>query len=353
MWINRRQAISAGLTLLPASRCFLGRSDASFWPEPDFEEQTAESIATIKSGIEWLKRTENRQGGHGVDIGQPEDIGCSAMTGLALLANGSTPSQGPHKLHLRRIVNYLIGCVDAMPKGNITSKSGTQLQNKIGRQAHTFFALLFLSQVAGEVNVHNRVGAACAKLADTVVKAQSPRGDWGQESWAPTLGTVMGWTSLRSAHFAGFKVGGSPEKTAEHLMKQMNSNLVRREHWMHTLYKNATGIRVLYAMGKENEAVSEEAFKNVIRLVKTDNTAFNQAGGEEFLAFHLITETMLQKEDDDWKTWFPIVRDKMISVQNKDGSWTGHHCITSRTFCTAAAVLVLSAPNRYLPISQR
>jgi hypothetical protein len=39
-------------------------------------------------------------------------------------------------------------------------------------------------------------------------------------------------------------------------------------------------------------------------------------------------------------------------VQNGDGSWTGHHCITSRTFCTAAAVLVLSAPNRMLPISQ-
>jgi len=163
----------------------------------------------------------------------------------------------------------------------------------------------------------------------------------------------MGWTSLRSAHFAGFKVGGSPEKTAEHLIKQMQSNLGKQQHWMHTLYKNATGIRVLYAMGKDNEAVSKKAFKDVIALVKRNDTAFNQAGGEEFLAFHLITETMLQKEDEDWKAWFPIVRDKMVRVQNKDGSWTGHHCITSRTFCTAAAILVLSAPNRYLPISQR
>jgi len=39
-------------------------------------------------------------------------------------------------------------------------------------------------------------------------------------------------------------------------------------------------------------------------------------------------------------------------VQNGDGSWTAHYCITSRTFCTAAALLVLSAPNRMLPISQ-
>ena len=61
---------------------------------------------------------------------------------------------------------------------------------------------------------------------------------------------------------------------------------------------------------------------------------------------------MLQKGGEDWKIWFPTVRDKIVSVQNSDGSWTGHHCITSRTFCTAAACLVLSSPNRYLPISQ-
>jgi len=103
MWINRRQALSAGLTLLPASGSLLSAALSRPKPDNEFEELTPESVAAIKSGMEWLKRTENRQGGHGVDIGQPEDIGCSAMTGLALLATGSTPSQGPHKLHLRRI----------------------------------------------------------------------------------------------------------------------------------------------------------------------------------------------------------------------------------------------------------
>jgi len=121
---------------------------------------------------------------------------------------------------------------------------------------------------------------------------------------------------------------------------------------MHTLYKNATGLRVLYAMGLEEEDVAKDAFKQVMTLVKRNQTAFNQAGGEDHLAYHLITETMLQKGGDDWDNWFPVVRDKIIRVQNRDGSWTGHHCITSRTFCTAAACLTLSAPNRYLPISQ-
>ena len=360
MKFSRRGFLASGMPLLAVPT--LGVFQSKAWASgPRVEDKdkaevqleiTRESMDSVRRGLEWLKRTEGRKGGHGTDVNQPDDIGCSAMVGLALLANGSTPSQGPDKRHLKRITNYLIGCVDAMPNGNITGKKGTQLQNKIGLQAHTFFALLFLSQVCGEVGIHKKTGQAVGKLVKTVVGAQSKRGDWGQESWAPTLGTVMGWTSLRSSHFAGFRVGGSPEKTAEYLIGQMK-NLGKQQHWMHSLYKNATGIRVLYAMGKEEEDVAKKAFKDVLKLVTRDNTAFNQAGGEEFLAFHLITETMLQKEGEDWATWFPKVRDKMLDVQNKDGCWTGHHCITSRTFCTAAACLVLSAPNRYLPISQK
>ena len=364
MRFSRRRFIASGFSFaaIPAVPAIgFANTDHVFAARRFTEEETStpvieitdKSLEGVRKGLEWLKRTEGRKGGHGTDINQPDDIGCSAMVGLALLADGSTPSQGPNKTHLRRIVNYLIGCVEAMPNGNITSQQGTQLQNKIGRQAHTFFALLFLSQVCGEIGIHRKTRQAVQKLVDTVVNAQSSRGDWGQESWAPTLGTVMGWTSLRSSHFAGFTVGGSPEKTADHLMQQMKTSLNSRQHWMHSLYKNATGIRVLYAMGKESEDVSIKAFKDVLKLVTRDNTAFNQAGGEEFLAFHLITETMLQKEGNDWDVWFPKVRDKMLDVQNADGSWTGHHCITSRTFCTAAACLVLSAPNRYLPISQK
>jgi hypothetical protein len=94
-------------------------------------------------------------------------------------------------------------------------------------------------------------------------------------------------------------------------------------------------------------------FKKVEDLVSNKaNNVFTNAGGEEYIAFHLITECMLQAGGDDWKRWFPSIREGLVNSQNADGSWTGHHCITSRTFCTAAAILVLQSPNRFLPISQ-
>ena len=319
--------------------------------EPKASEHTSDSLQAIANGMKWLERAQVARGGYRSDAGQAEDIGCTALVGLAMLADGSTPIVGPNRLRLRAITNYLIKKIKVMPESNITSKTDTQLQGKIGLQAHSFFALLYLTQIAGESHLTEPTLESARKLCDAVTTAQLDNGSWGRTSWAPTLGTVMGWTSLRSAHFAGLDVGGSPEKTAKHLIESMEVQATQ-QNWMHQLYKNAAGIRVLYAMNKDDQPIVKSSFRDVLNLVKNDNTAFNQAGGEEYLAFHLITETMLQKGGEDWNTWFPEVRDKICGVQNADGSWTGHHCITSRTFCTAAACLVLSAPNRYLPISQ-
>lgn len=326
------------------------------WAQQDqFTETTRGSEESVQRATAFLMKTLHRDGGCGVDVGQNPDIGCTAMVGLALLSQGNTPIEGPRSQEVRDITSFLMRAVDVMPEDDITSAQQTQLQRKIGRHAHSFFALLFLSQVLGEGWNPKPVLTAVTKLAGTITKSQKSTGDWGGQSWAPTLGTVMGWVSLRGAHFAGLRVEASANKTAEYLVKSMQKTLKQKNsgNWMHTLYKNATGIRVLYAMGKDTETISKQAWKDVLSVVTKDNTPFTQAGGEEYLAFHLITETMLQKGGDDWRKWFPTIRDKIISVQNKDGSWTGKHCITSRTFCTAAAALVLTSPNRFLPISQQ
>ncbi|MEX2185627.1 MAG: prenyltransferase/squalene oxidase repeat-containing protein [Pirellulales bacterium] len=318
-------------------------------------EITAASKAATKRATDFLLRTFNNDDGCGTDVRHPSDIGCTAMVGLALLSQGHTVIEGELYKRVDRVLRYMLRTVAAMPPGNITSQFGTQLQNKIGVQAHTFFATLFLSQVIGEdSDEEKRVRRALTRLVDVIARQQTSDGHWGQESWAPMLGTVMGWVALRGAHYAGFRVQASAEKTATHIVKAMTTELGRHQQsWMHQLYKNATGVRVLYAIGKDEQPVARQAFESVLNLIKGSDSPFSQAGGEEFLSFHLITETMLQKGGGDWKSWYPLVREKLLSVQNSDGSWTGHHCITSRTFCTAAAVLVLSAPNRFLPISQQ
>ena len=338
-------------SLLLAPLLVLLQGSATLPDEPAFQEITPASQQAIERGTHWLLQTMHRDGGCGTDIDQPSDIGCTAMVGLVLLSQGNTPTQGPHSREVKQILTYILKAVSAMPSDDITPELNTQLQNKIGRHAHSFFAALFLSQAVGEDWDSDQVRRGLHKLAICISRAQQADGAWGNQSWAPMLGTVMGWVSLRGSASAGFRVEASASKTAVAIVRQMSQQLPSGS-WMHDLYKNATGIRVLYAMGKQDDDIARRAFQAVLDLVGKDNTAFAQAGGEEYLAFHLITECMLQAGGEDWRRWYPLVRDRVINVQNRDGSWTGHHCITSRTFCTAAALLVLQAPNRFLPISQ-
>jgi len=317
------------------------------------DEMTTQSQAAIRTGTAWMLQTMHRDGGCGTDVNQPSDIGCTAMVGLALLSQGNTPVQGPHSREVKQILGFILNAVNRMPSEDITPDTNTNLQAKIGRHAHSFFAALFLSQAIGEDWDSEQIRRGLHKLVICIGKAQQSDGSWGGQSWAPMLGTVMGWECLRGSVSAGFRVDASANRTAKKIVEQMGQQIQANSgDWMHDLYKHATGIRVLYAMGMADDAVTKKSFAAVLNLVSKDNTAFSQAGGEEYLAFHLITECMLQAGGENWNTWFPVVRDRIVGVQNKDGSWTGHHCITSRTFCTAAALLVLQAPNRFLPISQ-
>ncbi len=352
MPVSRRNwlSLAAAGGVVPYFAC---RAAGAEGETESYTEFTPQSEKAVKRGEDWLLKVMRRDGSCGVDIGQPSDIGCSCMVGLALMAQGNTPIEGPRSREVQKILSFILRTTENMPADDITAQTGTQLQNKIGRHAHSFFAALFLAQVIGEGWDTELVREGLRRVVRAIVGSQTNDGHWGNQSWAPMLGTVMGWVALRAAFYAGIRVGGSPDLTAKHILQQLQSNVAQNQgSWMHTLYKNATGLRVLYALGMDDEEIAKKAYEGVRQLVKKDNTAFSQAGGEEYLAFHLITETMLQKGGADWDDWFPTLRDKICGVQNADGSWTGHHCITSRTFCTAAAILVLTAPNRYLPISQ-
>ncbi len=268
------------------------------------------------------------------------------------MSHGSTPTKGPKAALVRRALAYTIQAVDRL-QGNSIAPGGSQIQNKIGRMGDNFFAALFLSQVVGESD-DLRAERALRKLTDVTARTQQAGGGWGQEAWAPMLGNVMGWVSLRGATAAGVKVRASAERTAEHIVAQMRNMQIGgdRGNWMFDLYKSASGIRVLHSMKKGDDPIARKAFEDVLRLVNQSDQAFTQAGGEEYLSFHLLTETMIQRGGKDWARWYPAVRDKLVAAQNADGTWTGHHCITSRTFCTGMAVSVLQAPNRFMPIAE-
>jgi hypothetical protein len=112
----------------------------------------------------------------------------------------------------------------------------------------------------------------------------------------------------------------------------------------------------LREIGKDNaeaERKQSQANAAVVRQLsdKQFTAGFGSNGGEEFLSYMQISETLRAKGGKEWQDWDKSMAENLTRVQNPDGSWSGHHCITGRTFCTAAALLVLMADRAPVPVA--
>lgn len=103
---------------------------------------------------------------------------------------------------------------------------------------------------------------------------------------------------------------------------------------------------------KKADEANDKVQANLAKSVKDERfvAGFGNNGGEEFLSFMNISETLLLKGGKDWEEWDAKMVKGLEKAQDKDGSWQGHHCITGKTFCTAGALLVLMADRTPFPL---
>lgn len=94
-----------------------------------------------------------------------------------------------------------------------------------------------------------------------------------------------------------------------------------------------------------NEIAAQQALtKRLIAGDKTLMNGFGNHGGEEFLSYLLMSEAFVLGGDPRaYETWKAGLADRLVRLQNADGSWTGMHCITDPVYMTAAAVQSLTA----------
>jgi hypothetical protein len=101
----------------------------------------------------------------------------------------------------------------------------------------------------------------------------------------------------------------------------------------------------------EAEAMEYNTSYNVYNAAKNKAqqedvlSGFGNNGGEEFLSFLQTGESLVVSQDKDWKKWYDDMSGRILKIQNEDGSWNGHHCITSPVFCTATSILLLTVEN--------
>lgn len=105
---------------------------------------------------------------------------------------------------------------------------------------------------------------------------------------------------------------------------------------------------------RNNENNLQSAQEKVIQRLNDNQfrAGFGSNGGEEFLSYMNIGESLVLKGGDEFAKWDKAMTENLDAIQNEDGSWSGQHCITGRTFCTAAALMVLTVDRvRPAPIA--
>src|SRR5258708_1313972 len=78
---------------------------------------------------------------------------------------------------------------------------------------------------------------------------------------------------------------------------------------------------------------------------------FGSMGGEEFFSYLNISDSLHRAGGQSWNNWNNQIKSQLVRLQNDDGTWAGHHCITGRVAVTGAAVMTLLAEKDPVAIS--
>jgi hypothetical protein len=360
--------------------------------------------AAVLHGLEWIVKAQNQNGGWGAgshykqDVMDPQavptDPATTAMVSMALLRSGSSLTSGTHASQLNRALNYVLNEIEsASPESlNITKETGTQIQIKLGANIDVILASQFLSNMLDGNLEHDKALKERVRKANNICVSKIQHGDTGNGSfagagWAGVLQSSFATNALESAQAQGLSVDDKILQRARQYQKgnyDSKSGQVNTDMGAGVVLYSVTGSA--RASAKEARKVEEELKKAVEdgRLAKnapvsaqtlekigfskkdameysTSYEVYNAAktraqqadvmegfgnnGGEEFLSYLQTGESLIISKDNTWTKWYDSVSGRLISIQNDDGSWNGHHCITSPVFCTATCLLILSVNN--------
>src|SRR6185437_5752965 len=70
--------------------------------------------------------------------------------------------------------------------------------------------------------------------------------------------------------------------------------------------------------------------------------------GHYFYGHYYAVQAMFLAGGDYWASWYPAIRDQLISRQQRtSGAWSDP---VSDSYATSMALIILQMPNRYLPV---
>ncbi len=317
----------------------------------------------IKDGLDYLAAHQNPNGSwtdmvgrkvHMMYVGiEADHVGVTALAGMAFLASGSLPDQGPYGREIRGALEYVL---------NQVQENGFITVNGSRMYSHAF-ATLFLAQAYGMTR-DERVKEKLKLAVRLIEKAQNQQGGWRYLPSAQDCDmsvTVCQVMALRSARNAGIRVLRSVIDDAIGYVKAsfrpeegaFDYQITKFSLRSRTSFAlTAAGVTTLYGAGEYD---SYEIRKGLEYLWSTRPLDPNIAEYrfDYYYGQYYAVQAMFQAGGSLWSAWYRYISDDrtgLLAIQNSDGSWRD---LVGSNYATAMAAIILQIPFQYLPITER
>ena len=293
----------------------------------------------------------------------------AALAGLAFLANGSTPAEGPYAAEVMRTLKYVLPRMG--PDGYVGQgdPSGMYIHAIAVQFALGCVGMTGDPALEGELARWCERGIAVIEQAQAIRRNPAERGGW---RYTPTSNesdlSVTSWQllALHAARQCGFDV--REEGIADALafirsaylpLEQGRAGYVYRPGISREPEPSVTGvalcIRAILDRPDDAQTVATLGYLE----------AFPPSwGGDQykqfyFLASFYLVQGMFQIGGETWEAHRAAVEEVLVTHQSGDGSWPSppddapQNRLAGPAYPTALAVLMLSLDRQYLPVYQR
>jgi hypothetical protein len=320
------------------------------------DEMTPEMEAAVSRGLRWLASKQNNDGSFGDQRQWGPSVAITSISGLAFMSDGHLPDRGAYGDVVTRSLEYVLrNCADS---GLISSDSGPAPMYGHG------FAALFLGEVygmsagGGETPQSQRLHEALVRASRLISGCQNEEGGWRYypvPNDADTSVTICQIMALRSARNAGLEVPKEVIDRAVAYVKRLQNDdggfRYQAQQPPSAWERSAAGVASLQYAGVYDDQAVRDGLRYLSRYGSPLRMSGNAGARHFYYGHYYAVQAMYLAGGEWWATWWPLIREDLLSKQKADGSWDDSQ--VGPQYGTAMALIILQMPKRYLPIFQR
>jgi len=339
----------------------------------------------VDRGLQWLAKQQSRDG-HWEALNAQYPVPMTALAGLAMLAEGSTPHQGKYAKNLDLATDYLLSRVQ---KNGLIGRPDDPREQQRYMYGHGY-GTLFLALVYGEENEEKRrkeIEGVLKRAVDFTAKAQTRLGGWGYVSALDNPDfdegsvTITQVQALRACKNAGIPVPKETiDKAQEYLKKSTvpysnDENPAKAQAGViYSLRQGGGNIRPPLTAAAVARLFNAGEYKNELALkwlnycqhaIPIDNRGQDSFGHWEYTHFYYSQVLYTLGEDGHAKLRPDLSGDKLLkwskyrevtfayiaSRQESDGKWSQGY--VGPVYTTALHLIILQLDKGNLPIVSR